>query len=77
MEERFNESFGTHSEKGIWINRIETKAFINSELTSLLNAILEKKDYITLYNFEDDEISAVPVEDIMKIAKERGIVIHF
>lgn len=75
MEERLNKV----SEEVLYdgtpesIRRRELILFINNELTSLVNAILEKK-FISGENLAiDPKTELVLVEDIKTVAKEYGI----
>lgn len=45
--------------------------FINSELSSLVGEILGKK--MQTYNPENENYYTVPVDDVLKVARDRGI----
>lgn len=81
MEERFDEKFPIEGGDSIYrFYRLDfpkgesrsIKAFIKSELTSFFHEILEKKKLRGVPH----QWEAIDVEDILAIAKERGIELH-
>lgn len=72
-EERFDKRFDDYFENyGNW----EFKTFIKQELSRLLSEILEKKTRMKYdSDYYGEEVIAVPIEDLLAIAKEWGIEI--
>lgn len=76
IEERYREIWRTtctHPDSNNFMY-MKTVEFISQELTSLITEILEKKTWVHFDKFDHGD--AVSVEDILAIAKERGIEIN-